>query len=283
MTTMTRTLLLCTALLPLAACQPTPLPAEGRDPGAAAQAAAEDCDSADFPACNDTFVNGDVNGDGEINMSDPTALLDYLFNGGGNACPEASDVNGDGAVNLSDATYLLDFLFQGGPPPVGYPYEETSCMADDPWTPSYVPDECRWSEDEALWTHLSPNQIEEASHWWIEIELSDTDGTGCGCSYAIDAEVEGELFEPDFDYWLETSHNGADWNTATGDSGAPGPVSITGTVECGDTLLVDLSTAEGTVIYQADYYCVPECADASYGYRFAGPRLAGTSWPEVIW
>ena len=57
---------------------------------------------------------GDVNGDGEINITDVTALLDYLANssavpGGGET---AADISGDGIHNISDVTALLDMLSQ---------------------------------------------------------------------------------------------------------------------------------------------------------------------------
>ncbi|MBO5968473.1 MAG: N-acetylmuramoyl-L-alanine amidase [Clostridia bacterium] len=51
--------------------------------------------------------NGDVNGDGQVNISDTTALLDYLSGGGFVPNP---DVNRDGQVNISDVTELQDML-----------------------------------------------------------------------------------------------------------------------------------------------------------------------------
>ena len=61
---------------------------------------------------------GDMNRDGNVDISDPVHLLQYLFLGG----PEPdsarfADVNGDAAVDLSDVVYVLDHLFQGGPEP----------------------------------------------------------------------------------------------------------------------------------------------------------------------
>ena len=52
---------------------------------------------------------GDVNGDGQVNISDVTDLIDLLLagTGAGNA---AADVNGDGQVNISDVTDLIDML-----------------------------------------------------------------------------------------------------------------------------------------------------------------------------
>ena len=54
---------------------------------------------------------GDVDGDGNINISDVTALIDLLLSGG-ESLPSA-DVNGDGQVNISDVTALIDRLLSG--------------------------------------------------------------------------------------------------------------------------------------------------------------------------
>ena len=71
------------------------------------------------------FVRGDSNRDGQVDISDPLAMLNYLFLGDVQVdeyCLAASDANGDGAVDLSDPVYTLCFLFCGGPlPPAPYP------------------------------------------------------------------------------------------------------------------------------------------------------------------
>ena len=61
-------------------------------------------------------VRGDSNGDLEVNISDPTFTLQYLFIGGdAPSCLATADANGDSEVNISDPTYTLRFLFLGGP------------------------------------------------------------------------------------------------------------------------------------------------------------------------
>ncbi|MBI5225235.1 right-handed parallel beta-helix repeat-containing protein [Candidatus Micrarchaeota archaeon] len=65
-----------------------------------------------------TYVCGNVNGLGGINVVDITYLVAYLFQGGPAPNPlAAADVNLDGKVNVVDLTYLVAYLFKGGPAP----------------------------------------------------------------------------------------------------------------------------------------------------------------------
>ena len=59
----------------------------------------------------DVSEPGDVNGDGGINISDVTALINLLLSGG--EISAGSDVNGDGQVNISDVTALINRLLSG--------------------------------------------------------------------------------------------------------------------------------------------------------------------------
>ncbi len=54
-------------------------------------------------------LRGDVNGDGSVNISDVTALIDLLL-GGGSISNPAADCNQDSSVNISDVTALIDYL-----------------------------------------------------------------------------------------------------------------------------------------------------------------------------
>ncbi len=54
---------------------------------------------------------GDVNGDGEVNITDVNAVIDAIL--GGNSSP-AADVNGDGEVNISDVNIVINIIFGGG-------------------------------------------------------------------------------------------------------------------------------------------------------------------------
>ena len=57
------------------------------------------------------FFRGDVNGDGSVNISDVTALIDYLLSGDASDINQTgADCNQDGSVNISDVTALIDYL-----------------------------------------------------------------------------------------------------------------------------------------------------------------------------
>ena len=57
-------------------------------------------------------TRGDVNGDGSVNISDVTTLIDLLL-GGSTISTPAADCNQDGSVNISDVTALIDYLLSG--------------------------------------------------------------------------------------------------------------------------------------------------------------------------
>ncbi len=61
------------------------------------------------------YIAGDVNADGEVNINDVTALIDYLLNDDNNAGInlQAADVQGDGEINIGDVTALIDLLLAG--------------------------------------------------------------------------------------------------------------------------------------------------------------------------
>lgn len=54
-------------------------------------------------------MQGDVDSDSQVTISDVTALIDLLLSGAGSANATA-DVDGDGSVSISDVTALIDML-----------------------------------------------------------------------------------------------------------------------------------------------------------------------------
>lgn len=65
-----------------------------------------------------TYICGNANGDGAVNVGDAVYLINRVFKGGPAPNPEASgDANCDGKVNVGDAVYLINRVFKGGPAP----------------------------------------------------------------------------------------------------------------------------------------------------------------------
>ncbi len=74
-----------------------------------------------------SLINGDVNGDDTLDVSDVIYLLNWEFVGGPPPVPLAcepfnefmnGDVNGRGGIDITDPIYLLDYLYLGGDAPV---------------------------------------------------------------------------------------------------------------------------------------------------------------------
>ena len=58
----------------------------------------------------DPAVKGDVNGDGEVNITDVSAIIDVILAGDDADKEFNADVNGDGEVNISDISALIDII-----------------------------------------------------------------------------------------------------------------------------------------------------------------------------
>ncbi|MEW5923116.1 MAG: PKD domain-containing protein, partial [Candidatus Zixiibacteriota bacterium] len=65
-----------------------------------------------------SYICGDANMSGSVNLLDVTYLISYLYRGGPAPVPyEAGDVDGRININILDVTYLITYLYRGGPPP----------------------------------------------------------------------------------------------------------------------------------------------------------------------
>jgi PKD repeat protein len=69
-------------------------------------------------APNRTFLRGDGNTDGTVDISDAISVLMFLYTGGiAPPCHDAMDANDDGSVDISDPISIMVFLFNGGARP----------------------------------------------------------------------------------------------------------------------------------------------------------------------
>ena len=81
----------------------------------------------------ESFVRGDANSDGAVNLTDGVIPLLFLFSGGAApACMDAADTNDTGAVEITDAIIIFSWLFTGGVAPA----------APSPLSPGYTAAEC---------------------------------------------------------------------------------------------------------------------------------------------
>lgn len=61
---------------------------------------------------------GDVNDDGDVNVSDALRIINYVFEGGVlHPVTACGDANGDKVVNISDGVYIINYIFVGGSQP----------------------------------------------------------------------------------------------------------------------------------------------------------------------
>ena len=74
------------------------------------------------------FIRGDANLDGQVDISDPVALLGILFLGNPDpGCADSQDANDSGETDISDAVFTLAYLFSGGRLPPA-PLENAAVM-----------------------------------------------------------------------------------------------------------------------------------------------------------
>jgi hypothetical protein len=72
----------------------------------------------DEPVSRQPFSRGDVDASGGLIITDPIALLRYLFVGDpAPVCLGAADANDDGSLGINDGIFFLNYLFLGGPEP----------------------------------------------------------------------------------------------------------------------------------------------------------------------
>ena len=58
-----------------------------------------------------SYLRGDTNGDGNVNMDDATFVTDIIL--GKEDATEAADVNGDGVVNMPDVMFIINNILNG--------------------------------------------------------------------------------------------------------------------------------------------------------------------------
>jgi len=69
-------------------------------------------------SANGTYICGDANGSGDVDIDDIVHLVGYIFSSGPAPNPLASgDANCSGGCDIDDVVYLIGYIFSGGPAP----------------------------------------------------------------------------------------------------------------------------------------------------------------------
>src|SRR5690606_5145007 len=82
-----------------------------------------------YPQC-EPFLRGDVNNDGEFNISDAAAASHYYYNGGQIENPDSLDYNDDGSFDITDVQLFFNFFRGGVSPAQPYPVPGFDCTHD---------------------------------------------------------------------------------------------------------------------------------------------------------
>jgi len=79
------------------------------------------CDSDDFPKVDiivTTYVAGDADGSGGVDIDDVVFMIDYIFSGGPAPDPVClGDADSSGEADIDDVVFLINYIFSGGPAP----------------------------------------------------------------------------------------------------------------------------------------------------------------------
>jgi len=95
-----------------------------------------------FSEASKSFIRGDADGNGAVNLSDAIVTLIHLFRGGPSPqCEDAADADDNGQIQLTDAIRILGFLFLGSAPP-NPPGPPPSPCGADPSEDGFVDKDC---------------------------------------------------------------------------------------------------------------------------------------------
>ena len=96
-----------------------------------------------------SFIRGDTDANGSIDVSDAVGIFNYLFLSGEEPpCLRAADTNDSEAVDITDGIYILTYLFLGGAAPPA-PFPECGRHPALPDLPCLHFEACRAVDEEA--------------------------------------------------------------------------------------------------------------------------------------
>ena len=120
-----------------------------------------------------SFLRGDANFDGHVDLTDPVVIVRALYYGQGPlVCEDAADANDDGAVDISDVAAILGYLY-GVNDELAAPFsgpgedpteDDLDCEAGIEPEPGCVPGDAADEDDvdeplRELGTHVQPGTL----------------------------------------------------------------------------------------------------------------------------
>ena len=231
--------------------------------------------SADAGLIDQPFSRGDVNQDGDVDLADPIATLNFLFIPGSPTlpCDDAADANDDGTIDCADCIYTLVFLFLDSSNPIPPPY---GVLGEDP-TPDLIGCGTVTCVDEEVVAQglsvitgtiplpgIIPAQMFEQTGVTLETEAADAELTVDAVTY----DAETATF------------------TVTGSAGAPAvPVTISAltlSVSCDVSITVgwSLTGSFDTVPFAPGASEIVGVTRARWSPRSRTPRRTSRSVPE---
>ena len=77
-----------------------------------------------------SYLCGDADASGDVNIADVVYVVDYIFNGGPAPSPyESGDVDCSGTINIADVVYLVNYVFVSGWPAPGADCEDSDLLS----------------------------------------------------------------------------------------------------------------------------------------------------------
>ena len=183
---------------------------------------------------------GDVNGDGEVNIADVNAVIAVIL---GSENSSSADVNGDGEVNIADVNVLIDIILNGNVQPQPVPeYVDLGLPSGTLWatrnvgadSPEDYGDYFAWGEtapkEKYAWstytlcdgTEWSMTKYEPTAFWRhdeLELEpIDDAADNNWDVSWCMPSE--GQVVELiNSCSWQFTQRNGVNGSLVTGPNG----------------------------------------------------------------
>ena len=198
-----------------------------------------------FNAAAASNLRGDVNGNGEVDISDVTALIGYVLTGNGSSLNLANaDCTLNGEIDISDVTCLIDYVLRGTWPGEAHEWVDLGLPSGTLWatcnigadSPEEYGDYFSWGETEpkayyywdsykwcnGTYTELTKYNT-QSDHGPIdnktELDLEDDAAyVNWGTSWRIPSKEQvQELFDNCSNVW--TTQNGVNGRLFTGPNG----------------------------------------------------------------